>query len=419
MYIKINTSIRNGYNENHYPFYQVFSLLLVLSMGITGCNTLSGYTSGGSQANMVLYVAADFGPSGRLWRLTPYANAIKVDYSEDLGKTFSEPVKVNSMPQAIQAWKEEPPVIRVDRQGRIHVLYVAKENGRNTTWFSTSADGGNHFSEPINLRTRTAEASHYLDVMAIDSTGRAHVVWHDERDSEQYEAQGSGVLSLYYASIQDPQQAEFRSRKIAGSLCSCCRTTIDIDTDDQPVVLGRFVFDGGARDHAILKIPTDGKPDSLRRISNDNWQIDGCPSQGPALSIAEDGRYHVAWFMQGSERQGLFYAHSADSGPRISEPMPVGHREALPKHPDVLALGNDVVLAWKEFDGTQTKVRSMVSLDRGETWSTPKTLTASKAASIRPELITDGKAIYLSWNSADQEYQLIPIKRSDSKHQHG
>lgn len=40
-------------------------------------------------------VTTTFGPEGRLWRIVPEKKFIYVDYSTDLGKTFSAPVRIN------------------------------------------------------------------------------------------------------------------------------------------------------------------------------------------------------------------------------------------------------------------------------------------------------------------------------------
>jgi hypothetical protein len=46
-------------------------------------------------------VTVNFAPDGRLWRLTPTAQAVYLDYSTDNGKTYQQPIKINRTEQKI------------------------------------------------------------------------------------------------------------------------------------------------------------------------------------------------------------------------------------------------------------------------------------------------------------------------------
>ncbi|MDP1614818.1 MAG: sialidase family protein, partial [Methylococcales bacterium] len=122
---------------------------------------------------------------------------------------------------------------------------------------------------------------------------------------------------------------------------------------------------------------------------------------------------HMAWFTQGEKRSGIFYAWSDDQGKTFSNPMQVGDQDKLPGRADVLALDKQVALAWKVFDGTQTRVEAMYSTDGGLRWSKPQVVAETATQSAHPALITDGKQIFLSWNSIDTGFRLIPIRQSD------
>jgi hypothetical protein len=156
----------------------------------------------------------------------------------------------------------------------------------------------------------------------------------------------------------------------------------------------------------LIKLAGGGQGTS-RRVTFDDWRIEACPEHGPALSISGND-YHIAWFTQGSARQGLFYARSTDRGQHFSDPMPFGTPGKLPSHPDILALQQRVVLAWSEFDGTKTQIRSMQSQDGGQHWSTPRTLAETTSEADVPLLLNYGSEVYLSWNTGEG-YRLILI----------
>lgn len=356
-------------------------------------------------------VSVAFGPDGRLWRLLPGENFAYVDSSSDKGVTFHRPVRVNPSPQKISASPENPPVISVDESGRVFVLFYADEVQPGTTYFSVSSDGGRHFEPPVRISDHADRARHYRNAMVTGKNGDVHVFWHDLRDKEEDRRLGESVLSLYYATVESTDNLRFDNQKITGGVCSCCRTPVALDVDGNPVLFARLVFEGSIRDHGIIKLTPEG-PTAPKRVTFDDWVIEACPEHGPALAISENGRYHFAWFTLGDKRRGIFYARSDDGGGTLSEPMPLGDIKGLPSHPDVLALGKQVVLAWQQYDGRLTRVMAMHSEDGGETWSTARSIadTTSSAANY-PKLVTDGEKVFLSWYARDHGYRLIPVER--------
>jgi hypothetical protein len=192
--------------------------------------------------------------------------------------------------------------------------------------------------------------------------------------------------------------------------CECCRLGLAFDPSGHPVVAFRNIFEGNIRDHAIVTFTDQGAPGDVHRVSQDDWQIAACPHQGPSLSIAPDGTYHVVWYTNGTVRKGLFYAQSRDGGKTFSEPMPIGDNGKQPSRPYVIAGPLGTAIAWKEFDGERTSVRLMMSADNGASWSEPKTFSSTADASDHPLLISDDHRYYLSWMTKADGYRLLPIK---------
>ncbi|MEQ1560111.1 MAG: exo-alpha-sialidase [Methyloglobulus sp.] len=367
------------------------------------------YAEESEKFDQKLFTAAAFGPDGRLWRVVPSQDKVEVDYSLDYGKTFSKPVRVNPKPQAMNFWDENPPSIAVDKQGKVSVLYFADSKQDYTSFFSQSGDGI-HFSKPVKVSTKANSQIHYQTEMWLDKGGKAHFLWHDVRDEKEYKKQGGGDLSIYHVAVDPskPLKAQ-KDHRIAKNICSCCRSAVALDVDGLPVVLARFVYPGSIRDHGLFKLNADGKASEPWRVTYDDWKIDGCPTHGPALSISDDGHYHMAWFSQGTKQSGLFYAWSGNQGKTFSKPLSIGNADKLPGRADVMALGNKVALVWKEFDGKITTINTIVSEDSGLHWSSLKQLATSSAASNHPALINDGKHIFMTWNNADKGFQLIQV----------
>ncbi len=395
---------------------------ILLLLSLLGFSPFSGFTIQGwsaefekTQPEQSIFTAATFGPDGKLWRILPSQQFVSVDYSTDYGKTFGTPVRINSADHSIRMWDENPPAIAIDQQGRVYVLYFADDKQSSTSFFSYSNDGL-QFSTPARISSAADYWYHYQTEMLLDNSGHIHFIWHDLRDRAEYKKLGGGDLSLYHTAVKtDAPDKLPEDKRVARNICSCCRTAMSKDIDDSLVILARFVYADNIRDHGVLKIFPDKRISEPWRVTFDDWQIEGCPSQGPALSISQNGRYHITWFTQGEKRSGLFYASSDDQGKNFSNPIQIGDPGKLPSHADVLTLNMEVALVWKVFDGIKTRIESMYSMDNGLQWSPIRTIAESSSQSAHPALITDGKQIFLSWNSLDKGYILIPIKSADIK----
>jgi len=385
-------------------------LIAILSLAVvSGCASLDrSPVTVGKLPEDAAVAAAVFSPDGRLWRLIVADQELYVDTSDDGGASYGAAVAVTPHPEPVLARAEDRPSIAVDAQGGVYVVYTASAHAAPVTYLAYSADGGRRFNAPFPVRDPADHNRHYQASMIVAPAGQLYVFWNDEWDKEPAAAESQGA-ALYYATGDRPAMESLSNRKLAEGLCNCCRLDVDLDVDGLPVVLARFVYPGQVRDHGMLKASPAGLLGTPWRVTEDDWQLEACPMHGPALSIARDGRYHIAWFTQGRHRQGLFYAHSDDRGRHFSAPAVVGQTSALPGHADLLSLGRRVVLAWREFDGTETRIMAMQSRDRGDTWSASVTLAHTQHGADHPFLVSDEKRVFLSWNSTGRGHQLIPI----------
>ena len=135
--------------------------------------------------------------------------------------------------------------------------------------------------------------------------------------------------------------------------------------------------------------------------------------RGQASRSARGGTYHATWLALGNKRKGLYYARSLDGGATFSAPMPLGDAAHENTHPYVLAEPDVVTLAYKAFDGERTTVEVMTSRDLGASWSAPRS-AAETADEIQhhPQLLSDGKRVYLSWLTRKEGYRLILLEEN-------
>lgn len=353
-----------------------------------------------------------FAPDGTLWLVRANADRIVVVKSNDLGRTFSEPVSVTSEPMNLDWGPDARPHIVVDPKGNLVVSFAIFQDKRfnGRAFFSRSTDNGTSFSPPRPLTSDTT--SQRFETVAIDSSGRMFAAWIDKRNAAAASAAGRPYpgAALAYA-WADGGGAAFGSTSIAlDNTCECCRLGVAFAGPGRPAVVFRNVFAGSVRDHAVITFKDPVTPGPLNRISVDDWKLEACPHHGPSLAIASDGSYHVAWFTDGKARKGLFYAHADSANAAFSAPLTLSSPDRQPARPYLLANGQALHLVWKEFDGRKAQVRWQVSQDGGRNFSRPRTVADTDDASDHPLLVAHAGRAYLSWLTKTEGYRLIPLE---------
>lgn len=361
-------------------------------------------------ARAPLSASAAFDAKGRLWLATVKDGSVWVSHSENRGQSFGTPVRVNATPEHVAAEGENRPKIIAAANDHVYVSWTQSlaQPFSGDVRFARSIDGGQTFSLPVTVNDNRELITHRFETMAMDQHGWIHLVWLDKRDQNTAVARGEKYagLAVYHAVSKNDGVTFSTNKNIADHSCECCRTALAVDSDGTPVAFWRHIFGKNIRDHAMRRL--DGKS-PLIRVTHDQWEVEGCPHHGPALAIGSDGTYHFTWFTDAPAQPGLFYSRSKDRGRSFSLPMHFGNPEAQAAHPYVLSQGTQVHLVWKEFDGTKTTVRALVSRNHGASWSAPQTIATATSASDHPLLISEGNRVYLAWNTEKEGFRLIEI----------
>lgn len=300
--------------------------------------------------------------------------------------------------------------IALGEGGEIYLAWTQKLEKKYTgnIRFTRSLDGGHHFDEPRTVNDDGLEIGHRFPVLSVRPQGAVRLSWIDKRALESARAGNQEFLgaSLYTAVSRDRGEHFEANQKLIDHSCECCRLAVANQENGHSVLLYRHVFPGNVRDHALMYIDESMASGAIQRISEDQWQIEGCPHHGPAIASA-GGTEHLAWFTGGQNRQGLFYAHASnrDGLFLVSHPQPFG----LPgsERPSVAATGGEVVLAWKRFEHDRTRVYAQKSLDGGQSWQPAKVVAESLGGSDHPLLTVIDQQVFLSWKSDPEGYRLI------------
>ena len=352
---------------------------------------------------------------GALWLAWSSASRVYAARSTDQGRSFAAPVEITRGTAKLDHSADTRPQILVDRAGRVTVGYAVMTDVQfqGEIFHAHSGDGGRTFSAPRQLSANPA-GKRFLS-LALDPDGAVFAAWIDKRDLAAAKAAGRKYAgaAVYGAWSADGGASFGAPVTVREHTCECCRVAVGFAGAGRPVVLWRSLF-GKARDHAIATFSAPATVGPIHRVSDDDWQIDACPHHGPALAVARDGTYHVAWFTASDRRKGLFYARSGDAGATFSAPLAIGNPARQPARPQLLALASDLWLAWREYDGKATEIVVMHSANGGKDWSARQVVGSSAGTADHPVLVSDGRRAFLSWLTRAEGYRLLPLEAGAS-----
>ena len=203
------------------------------------------------------------------------------------------------------------------------------------------------------------------------------LVWLDGRATDPDLPNRTDNMSLR-GTIYGTDGTQRQETVIDARVCECCPTSVAV-TGEGPIVAFRNRSAQEIRDIYTSRLVA-GRWSMPVAVHHDNWKIDACPVNGPAISAVESAVV-VVWFTAKNEEGKAFAAFSSDGGRRFGNAVRVddlastGHVAAA-----ILADGSAAV-SWIEYanDRSQWKVRRVQTTGERST-----AITIAGAAEGRP-----------------------------------
>lgn len=359
-------------------------------------------------------VTSAFAPDGTLWRLWAAQQQLFFSRSSDNGEHFGAVQKVLDSEEKISAKGENRPKLGFDEHNNVYISWAKPLPGRHNSEirFSYSTDGGKHFAPAQTVNNDGLKVGHSFNEMLVSDDGTVTIGWLDGRERKRVrDYQGSALYTAKGRLTANGTAFEiaFDNTKLADGTCVCCRIAMDDTADGQVAAMWRHIYDDNIRDHAILTFSQNHIPAKPFRATSDQWQLNGCPHQGPGLSVDTDNRYHMVWFNNGSKGKGVFYAYSDDRGKSQSRPLKLGGIQVQAAHANVISNDNIVDLVWTAFNGQVYQLYHRRSLDNGQTFAADKVIAQSPADPDRPFLIKRAGHNFVSWQQPNTGHRVIAL----------
>ena len=255
-----------------------------------------------------------------------------------------------------------------------------------------SRDAGKTWSKPVLLHKDRKERQHGFVAFVPTPEGRLGAIWLDGRKLDN---DGFGDMGLIYSSIGKDGSLGTEAT-LDGRVCECCQTAAAAVPGGM-VVVYRDRTGKEIRDISIARY-TNGKWSAPEPLSNDNWEIDGCPVNGPA--IASNGKnVAVAWFTAPDEKARVNVVLSGDGGKTFGKPVRVDDGNTSGRV-DVISLPTGgAIVSWVERSttGSGSQVRLKQIEANGTAGASATVSGAGLQPGSMPRIERVGNEIVVAW----------------------
>lgn len=262
------------------------------------------------------------------------------------------------------------------------------------------------WTEAQTIHTDGISAEHGFVSMLPLEDGTTLITWLDGRETKH--SQPLGAMTLR-AAIFDKSGVNIKEWELDHRVCDCCQTSAAM-TDKGPIVVYRNRTQEEVRDIFATRL-VDGDWTLPQPVHNDNWQIAGCPVNGPSVAAVNE-RVAVAWFSAKDDTPKIQLTISTDSGLTFSEPVVVESPDTNGRVGTAILDSGSIVVSWMDTTGEAKIMLSRYDMHGGFLSSTKIASSSASRRSGFPIIEAVGNSVYVTWTDISTTPQ-VNVARID------
>ncbi len=315
------------------------------------------------------------------------------------GDAWLPPVKIAAGADWFVNWADVPEIAG-DGAGNLIANFLLRSGSRNFGYnlnLVLSADYGRTWTDPVIPHDDRAPIEHGFVTFLPIGEGQFFVAWLDGRNNTPSMRKKGGSQSLRAAFI-DNQGTMTNEGPVDLRVCDCCQPAA-LKMPHGPAIVYRDRSGAEIRDISITWWD-NGRWTGPFSVAHDNWEIYGCPVDGPNADIV-DNTLVVAWFTAAQGQPKVQVAFSDDQGRTFGKPIRVDVGRPVGR-PDVVLLdAATAMVSWLDSDknGEQLNVRKVFKQGQSEG---AQVVSKISGASGFPQLVNSNGKVYLAWTDGDR-----------------
>ena len=343
-------------------------------------------------------------PDGRIvmsWveKIGPTRYALRLSIRDANG--WSETRTVSEGDNWFINWADFPSVIAL-RDGSLAAHWLVKSGSATYAYdvnIARSSDGGKTWTTPIVPHTDKTQTEHGFVSLLPLPDGRIGAVWLDGRNMKDMKeddehAPAPESMTLRYAAIDAEGKLSDESQ-LDERVCECCQTAATL-TSEGVIAVYRDRSHSEVRDIYTVR-NWKGTWTSPSAIHADNWNINGCPVNGPTIA-ADNRRVAVAWFTQANDQARVKLAFSEDAGATFGQPVIVDDGQAVGRVDVLLLPDGSALVCWLSgtVEAGEIKVRRIGKDGTPGPVSTIASTDISRSSGF-PRMARVGNTVHFAW----------------------
>jgi hypothetical protein len=337
----------------------------------------------------------------------PADKTASLKFAERIPSGWSEAKQVASGSDWFLSYADMPTVMRM-RDGTLVSNWYLTTNLLAEGYdilLAYSKDEGKTWSRPQKPHRDRTKTQHGFVSMFEPPGGGLGLVWLDARDQENNTTDPEGGSIGLYAASFDASWKPTGETMVNARVCECCSTAAAV-TDDGVVTAFRDRSEKEIRDIAVTRLES-GKWTDPKTVHDDNWEVDSCPVNGPAIS-ARGRQVAVAWFTAKDNKGRSFAAFSSDAGRTWGQPIALEDKVSRGYVDIELLDDGSAVASWVEFEGGRSQFR-VRRVEPSGARSASITIANGEAGVIGyPRVARSGEELVFAWTEGkDEEAQHV------------
>jgi len=327
--------------------------------------------------------------------------------------TWQTPDDVITDPDMFVNWADIPSVVPLPG-GNWLAHWMSKSADLTYAYdvmISHSTDDGASWSVPTSPHDDGTPTEHGF--VSISQEGdTTHLIWLDGRKMSGEATDNSVDTSMTLrGAIIDINGQVGDEQLIDNFVCDCCRTDVAIASSGR-VAVYRDRTAGEIRDIYITR-HIDGDWQEGVRLSNDDWEIAGCPVNGPAI-VAQGDLVAVAWFTAANNEPVVKAKISRDSGATFGEPIVISRLNVVGQVDIEILNDNTIAVSWVEKSGDGQGYESeikLVPIALAGTLGTERVVGRTSYRRSVPQMVRlDDDLIFVWTDLPDEVTELVSVR---------
>lgn len=322
--------------------------------------------------------------TGLTW-LEKSGEEVAFKYSTYKNSNWATPKTLVSGEKILANWADFP---GVQTNGDHWIAWFLKLN--NPDFFAydvmvmQSSDKGNSWTAPQRLHSDTTLTEHGF-VSAVPSENGFQLIWLDGRQATE----DSPIFTIRTAQI-DFEGVISNRTILDDNTCTCCQTSMLKTGNNNFIALYRDHTEEEIRDIAAVNFNNLGDATNPQIIYNDQWNIAGCPVNGPR-SVVNGDEIGVTWFTMGEDGVAkVNFSVSKDDGKTYSAPLVIDEHNL--GRVDIVAFEGDYYISYMDQSESGSEVK-IAKISRGQiinTHTIVQVAASRKTGFPRMALLPDG-----------------------------